>query len=93
MLPEHPGAIGARPGRAGGAVRRLARYRTHLPWGATLVAIGPAGDAADHAALVALRRAGFSVVRIVLGRRSGAPSHGLPVHYVASIDDVEALNE
>jgi uncharacterized protein (DUF58 family) len=70
----------------------LATARTHLPWGATLVAIGPDGDAAYHAALMALRHAGFSVVRIVLGRRSGAPSHGLPVYYVASIDDVDALN-
>ena len=70
----------------------LDTVRTHLPWGATLVAIGPAGDAAYHASFVALRRAGFSVVRIVLGRRSGAPSHGLPVYYVAMLDDVDALN-
>jgi uncharacterized protein (DUF58 family) len=82
--------VKAVPEASSGELRETAR--TRLPWGATLVAIGPEGDATDEAGLLALRRAGFSVVRIVLGRHGIAPSHALPTHYVATIDDLEALN-
>ncbi len=82
--------IKAVPDASSGELRETAR--TRLPWGATLVAIGPAGDASDEAGLLSLRRAGFSVVRIVLGRPGPASAHGLPAYYVTSIDDLEALN-
>lgn len=66
----------------------LATARTRLPWATTLLVIGPAGDAAHHAALLALRRAGFNVTRVVLGTRGGAAVGGIPTYYVASTDDL-----
>lgn len=67
----------------------LDAVRTRLPWGATVVAIGPAGDLARHAALLSLRRAGFSVVQIVLGGRAQSRPPGIPVYHVTSIEAMD----
>ena len=63
--------------------------RAHLPWGATVIAIGPAGSLADRTALLALRRAGFSVAQVVLGGHGQERSGGIPVYHIASIDDLD----
>lgn len=76
----------------------LGEVRTRLPWGATVVYIGPGGGpaqraAAHHAALVGLRRAGFNVVQVVVGARHGGVASGLPVYYVTSTDDLNVWRE
>ena len=62
--------------------------RTRLPWGATVIAIGPAGDLAYREALLGLRRSGFNVVQVVLGTRGPAVAGRMPVYYVNSTDDL-----
>lgn len=67
----------------------LGAARLRLPWGSTVVAIGPAGNLAYRAALLALRRSGFNVVQVVLGARGSTIQSGVPTYYVNSIDDLE----
>ncbi len=68
----------------------LETARARLPWGTTLVAIGPEGDTERGAALLALRRSGFNVVRIVLGAPGGAAPHAaLPTYYVRAPEDLD----
>jgi len=71
-----------------GALLEAARGR--LPWGTTIVAIGPEGDTEHAAALLSLRRAGFNVVRVVLGPRGDTSSYvALPTYYVRSPEDLD----
>ncbi len=80
--------IAAVPDAPTGALLEAARAR--LPWGTTVVAIGPEGDTEHQAALLSLRRAGFNVVRAVLGSRGAASSYAaLPTYYVRSPEDLD----
>jgi len=80
--------VAAVPDAQTGALLEAARAR--LPWGTTVVMIGPEGDTEHAAALLSLRRAGFNVVRVVLGPRGGAASYvALPTYYIRSPEDLD----
>jgi len=79
--------IAAVPDVQTGALLEAARAR--LPWGTTVIIIGPEGDTEHTAALLSLRRAGFNVARVVPGARAGASSYvSLPTYYVRSPEDL-----
>ncbi len=80
--------VTAVPDAQPGALLEAARAR--LPWGTTIVAIGPEGDTERAATLLSLRRAGFNVVRVVLGARGAASTHaGISTYYVASEENLD----
>lgn len=85
-----PGSERSSPDPAGARTRAmLDAARAHLPWGATIIAIGPEGGLADRTALLSLRRAGFSVAQVVLSGQGQERSGGIPIYHVASIDDLD----
>ncbi len=76
--------------REASATALLHAARTRLPWGATVIAIGPAGDVSYREALLGLRRSGFNVVQVVLGTHGAPATAGsIPVYYVNSTDDLQ----